>query len=328
VNEKTGGKLQRVKDHLIFSPTEVLREGQDAYKVFTPYSRVWLSQLTSASAAPYPIEDTGRHADAGALRDKALASGIAVLQPETGAAAMLESIGYREVSLPEWPVENARVRLTKFMQNHVQAYPTQRDLPAVHGTSRLSPYLRFGLVSVRECLAAAQAAHNADKWIAELIWREFYATILYHYPHTPTQEFNPAFNGTIDWSHDPKKLKKWKQGKTGYPIIDAAMRELLSIGWMHNRTRMIVASFLTKDLNLNWQMGAEYFESTLIDYDACSNWGNWNYVAGVGSDPREDRYFNTLTQAKRYDPNGDYVKHWLPELADLPADKVHEGELL
>lgn len=325
VQEATEGRLTLVKDHLIFSPTEILREGKSPYKVFTPYSRAWLAALSPTSSAPHPIHEQGRYANADTLRQQAQEAGFRVLAPEQGAEALLAAIGYKEVALNEWPVDDARARLSRFVKEHVHAYPTQRDVPSVQGTSRLSPYLRFGLVSVRECLAAAQSAGNSEKWIAELIWREFYAAILYHFPHTPTQEFNPSFNGTISWSQDEKKLEQWKQGRTGYPIVDAAMRELLSIGWMHNRTRMITASFLTKDLHIDWRLGEAHFAQHLMDYELASNVGGWQWAASTGTDAQPwFRIFNPVLQSQRFDPRGEYIRAYVPEIAHLSDKDIHE----
>jgi deoxyribodipyrimidine photo-lyase len=163
--------------------------------------------------------------------------------------------------------------------------------------------------------------------IDEYLWREFYMMILWHFPHIVENSFKTQYD-RLEWLNNEMEFEAWCKGKTGYPIVDAGMRELKTNGWMHNRGRMIVASFLVKDLGVDWRFGAECFESQLIDYDVGSNWGNWNYIAGVGSDPREDRYFNILSQAKRYDPQGDYVKLWLPELKDVPSDKVHQPDQL
>ena len=319
------GRLTLVKDHLIFSPREILREGTSAYKVFTPYSRVWLSKLLPTSAAPYPIEDKQRYADVSAVRSTLSAAGLTVLDPQRGADDMLSRIGYEAVPPGEWGVSDAAGRLADFITHKSAVYPTARDIPSIPGTSRISPYLRFGLVSVRECLAGALAQGHAEKWISELIWREFYAAILYHFPHTPTQEFNPAFYRTINWSHDETLLTAWKEGKTGYPIIDAAMRELLELGWMHNRTRMIVASFLTKDLHIDWRLGEAHFAQHLMDYELASNVGGWQWAASTGTDAQPwFRIFNPTLQSKRFDPKGDYIRRYVPELAYLNDADIHE----
>jgi deoxyribodipyrimidine photo-lyase len=166
-----------------------------------------------------------------------------------------------------------------------------------------------------------------EKFLNELIWREFYQSILWHFPEVVSRSFKPKYDNII-WRNNEEAFKSWCLGQTGYPIVDAGMRELNATGWMSNRGRQNVASFLVKDLKVNWQMGAEYFESLLIDYDPCSNWGNWNYVAGIGSDLREDRYFNILTQARNYDPRGEYVRLWCPELQNVPLEKIHRPDLL
>ena len=202
-------------------------------------------------------------------------------------------------------------------------------------SSKLSPWLAQGCLSPKliyhelKKYEAQRGANESTYWLFfELLWRDFFRFMGKKHGNKIFQIGGTRGQADPRWTENPQVLQKWIEGATGVPFIDANMLELKYTGFMSNRGRQNVASFLVKDLNINWQMGAEYFESTLIDYDACSNWGNWNYIAGVGSDPREDRYFNTLTQAKRYDPHGDYVKHWLPELADIPADKVHESELM
>ncbi len=195
----------------------------------------------------------------------------------------------------------------------------------IHGTSRLSPYLRFGLVSVRECMRQALSSANAEGWINELIWREFYHMILYHFPHTPMLEFQPQYQGTIAWSQDRTLLQAFTQGRTGYPVVDAAMRELLTTGWMHNRARMIVASFMTKDLLLDWRLGEEHFAQHLMDYECASNVGGWQWAASTGTDAQPYfRIFNPVLQSKKFDPEGTYIRTYVPELAMLPDKDLHE----
>lgn len=320
VQQALGNKFQRICDHLIFSPREILREGKSMYKVFTPYSRAWLAQLTPLSSAPYDIKDQGRYADCDALRKKATAAGLNLVPLDL----MLASIGYKEVPLPEWSVRDVATRIENFIATKVARYPQTRDIPGVEGTSRLSPYLRFGLVSVRELLRAAQQHGHADKWISELIWREFYAAILFHYPESQTQELQPHYRGTLKWNYDEARLAAWKEGRTGYPIIDAAMRELLTTGWMHNRARMIVASFLTKDLLLDWRLGEAHFAQYLMDYELASNVGGWQWAASTGTDAQPwFRIFNPTLQSKKFDPCGDYIRTYVSEIAHLSDTEIH-----
>lgn len=212
---------------------------------------------------------------------------------------------------------------------------TRNELIGGDYSSKFSPWLANGCLSPKQIyhelkkFEAAKGGNESTYWLFfELLWRDFFRFMGKKYANKIFQKEGPRGKSQPRLKNDFRLLQKWIDGQTGVPFIDANMLELKYTGFMSNRGRQNVASFLVKDLQVNWQMGAEYFESMLLDYDPCSNWGNWNYVAGVGSDPREDRYFNILTQARRYDPNGDYVKLWLPELADLPAEKVHQPELM
>ncbi len=313
-----------VKDHVVFSPTEILREGASPYKVFTPYSKIWFSKLDPSVYAPYEVDITGRMADIVEVRKRCVAAGLAVLAPEQGAAAMLAAIGYKHVQLPLWPVAGAGERMAAFADKKIRNYPTGRDLVGEEGTSRISPYLRFGLVSVRECLRLALEAGQGEKWVSELAWRDFYAMILYHWPESAAQEWNPRYRG-LEWSHDADLFAAWKAGKTGYPMVDAAMRQLLQEGWMHNRARMVVASFMTKDLHLDWRLGEEHFAQELMDYDMASNVGGWQWAASTGTDAQPwFRIFNPLLQSRKFDPQGKYIRRYVPELAALSDDHVHE----
>jgi deoxyribodipyrimidine photo-lyase len=165
---------------------------------------------------------------------------------------------------------------------------------------------------------------GADKWLAELIWREFYAAILYHYPESAHTEWNEKFRGTLAWADRPEHFEAWRTGRTGYPIVDAAMRQLLSDGWMHNRARMIVASFLTKDLRIDWRLGEAHFAQYLMDYDMASNVGGWQWAASTGTDAQPwFRIFNPVLQSEKFDPRGTYIRRYVPELANAPDDQIH-----
>lgn len=312
-----------VKDQVIFDPREVLKDDGTPYKVFTPYSKAWAARLTPASGAPYEIRDKGRYADHDAICDKAKAAGLRVLDPADGAKGMLEDIGYQSVYLPLWPVPQASERVGAFIAAKVKQYKDKRNMVAEEGTSRLSPYLRFGLVSVRECLQAARSIAGSETWISELIWREFYAMILYHFPESVSKEWNPAYR-TLHWRGDTKLLQAWKDGMTGFPLVDAAMRELKTTGWMHNRARMVVASFLTKDLLIDWRLGEEHFAQLLMDYEQASNVGGWQWAASTGTDAQPwFRIFNPILQSEKFDPEGKYIRRYVPELKDVPLEEIH-----
>jgi deoxyribodipyrimidine photo-lyase len=309
--------------------------------VYTPYSKAWISAATPASFAPYDMRDEGRYGDVAQLREKAKAQGLKVLEPAAGARSMLAEMGYREVYLPLWPVAEVRERLSAFIDAKVDKYKDKRDFPADEGTSRLSPYLRFGMISVRECARRAYEAarkdgaptlktdanyskNGANKWLSELIWREFYAMILYHFPESARTEWNPAYRDKLAWSHDANALAAWKDGLTGYPVVDAAMRELKTTGWMHNRMRMIVASFLTKDLQIDWRLGEEHFAQLLMDYDMASNVGGWQWAASTGTDAQPYfRIFNPELQSRKFDAKGAYIRRYVAELKSLSDDEIH-----
>ncbi len=311
--------LRLVKDQVIFAPTEILRDGVAAYKVFTPYGKAWRAQLSPAQVTPSSVEGI-KFAD---VRARAKAAGFAVLTLDSP-EQLLAQVGYRYKHDDLWTVDDAQTRLMDFAETKARNYKNTRDIMAIEGTSRLSPYLRFGLVSVRECVKAALDA-GADTWLNELIWREFYAMNLFHVPESAVMEWNPKYRGVLEWSHDPAHLKAWQEGRTGYPLVDAAMRQLLEEGWMHNRARMVVASFLTKHLRIDWRLGEAHFAQELMDYDLASNVGGWQWAASTGTDAQPYfRVFNPTLQSERFDAMGDYIRRFVPELAGVDAKRIHE----
>jgi len=204
---------------------------------------------------------------------------------------------------------------------------------SISGTSALSPYLRFGMLSAKQAILAAKnksvinkpnkSNHGSEIWINELIWREFYQSILYHFPKVLTTAFNPKFRDIV-WRKSVQDLSAWKTGMTGYPIVDAGMRQLAATGWMHNRSRMITASFLVKHLLINWQEGERWFMEMLVDGDPAANNGGWQWVAGTGTDAAPYfRIFNPILQGKKFDPQGNYVRQWVPELQNVPQKFIH-----
>jgi deoxyribodipyrimidine photo-lyase len=240
--------------------------------------------------------------------------------------------------LPFLPGEaEAQRRLEAFIgggTRGVDGYSRRRNRPDVNGTSGLSPYIRFGMLSLRQAVVAAgqaiqqaqddAARKGAETWLNELIWREFYLAILYHFPHVRQRNFRPQYDA-IPWDNDERAFEAWRQGRTGYPIVDAAMRQLVESGWMHNRTRMIVASFLVKDLLIDWRWGERFFMQHLVDGDPAPNNGGWQWTAGTGTDAAPYfRIFNPILQSKKFDPEGRYIRRWLPELAAVPDNYIHE----
>jgi deoxyribodipyrimidine photo-lyase len=236
------------------------------------------------------------------------------------------------MTLPTASERAARRRLDDFVAEGLAEYAEKRDRMDLDGTSRLSPYLRFGLLSPRQCVDAAQEALREDrrladgarKWCDELVWREFYASILAAFPRVLAGNFRRDL-GRLRWSRSESAFAAWQEGRTGYPVVDAGMRQLRATGWMHNRARMIVAGFLTKDLWIDWRWGERHFEHWLVDADPASNNGGWQWSASTGTDAQPYfRIFNPLSQAKRFDPDGDYVRRWVPELREIEGPDVHE----
>ena len=313
-----GRALHTFKDVSVHEGDEVRTGEGGPFRVFTPYSRAW-AKLDKPSVGP---------------RLKKLST------PDRIASAALPTPahwGLSEFSGGVEPGEKAaRERLKKFLSGPVYRYGATRDFMAVDGTSRLSQDLRFGLLSPREVYHKAKiAAESGDaagrdsvwKFISEVVWREFYFQILWHFPEVLEHEFNAKYRG-MEWDDDEEKYAAWCEGRTGFPIVDAAMRQLNATGYMHNRARMIAAMFLTKDLHLDWRMGEKYFMQRLLDGEIASNNGGWQWSAGTGADAAP--YFriqNPWSQTKRYDAEGAYIKHWVPELAHVPAAKFLEAPI-
>ncbi|MBN66007.1 MAG: deoxyribodipyrimidine photolyase [Rickettsiales bacterium] len=318
-------RFVQVIDHVIHHPDTVLKDDGDPYKVFTPYSRSWLSKVNQYSYAEKTVSnDAGRYADFGTAKQMLSKAGVTLLDTDGSAEKMLAPVGYKAVELGEWQVDDSRKRLHRFVESQVAEYKEARDFMAQPGTSKLSPYLRFGLVSVRECARLCSEHSKTDAWLNELIWREFYHAILYHYPDVVEQDFNEKYRGKLDWSQSSKDWDAFCEGKTGFPIVDAAIRELLHTGWMHNRARMIVASFLTKDLHIDWRKGEEFFAQHLMDYELSSNNGGWQWAASTGTDAQPYfRIFNPLSQSKKFDAEGAYIRQYVPALAKVDKKQVH-----
>lgn len=327
VKQALGGSVHfsLVKDHIMHAAHEVLKDDGTPYKVFTPYSKAW--RTLSQNSGCFEERSTAKVQYA-PLTDINHLEGFGCIDMTLPEEAILAKIGY-ELADSEWKPEKAQERFAWFVKNRLESYKDKRDMLDEDGTSRLSPYLRFGLLSARECARAAldleaRGSKGAYTWINELIWRDFYSMILAHFPHTPEHEFQQQYVG-LPWRHDKQDFKRFCEGMTGFPIVDAAMRELLTTGIMHNRARMIVASFMTKDLQLDWRMGEEHFAQYLMDYDLASNVGGWQWAASTGTDAQPYfRIFNPVLQSKKFDPDGHYIRKFVPELADLPAHAIHE----
>lgn len=280
------------KDQVIFEKNEVVKDDGKPYTVFTPYSKKWLSVL-----AENPVRDD----------DDKLQRNHFFQQPSI-AIPGLRSIGFQPVDQP-FPSQDLSNAL-------LQHYSERRDFPAIAGTSKLGVHLRFGTISIRKILQ--QALPLSNSFVNELIWRDFYQMICWHFPQIGQgRAFRPAYD-LIRWRSNEDEFEKWKSGQTGYPIVDAGMRELNATGFMHNRVRMIVASFLSKHLLIDWRWGEAYFAEKLLDYDFASNNGGWQWAAGSGCDAAPYfRVFNPTLQAKKFDADGKYIRRWVPELDDF-----------
>lgn len=275
------------KDHVIFENDEVLKSDGTPYTVFTPYSRQWKSKLTKFYHSGYPTEKYVS----------------AFSRVKSFPFPSLKDIGFEktDASFPE--------RVVK--KSIISKYDETRNFPAIRGTTRLGIHLRFGTVSIRQLVQLALRTN--ETWLNELIWREFFSMILNHFPHVVTQSFKPAYDRIV-WRNNEKEFQAWCEGKTGYPLVDAGMRELNATGFMHNRVRMVTASFLTKHLLTDWRWGEAYFAEKLLDYDLASNNGGWQWAAGCGCDAAPYfRVFNPTLQLEKFDRNLNYIRQWLPE---------------
>jgi len=282
-----GVSFHGLNDHLLFEKGEVLKPDQTPYTVFTPYARKCREKLTGNHFKTYPSEKLMEHF-----------AGIPV-----SPLPSLEEVGFQHSGI-EFPVSTGKETI-------IANYDQTRDYPGLMGTSRLGVHLRFGTVSLRQ-LASQGFTANAI-WFNELIWREFYAMILRHFPHVTTNAFKPQYD-YIAWRDAPEDFERWKDGKTGYPMVDAGMRELAQIGYMHNRVRMVTASFLTKHLLIDWRWGEAWFAEKLLDFELSSNNGGWQWSAGTGCDAAPYfRIFNPTEQQKKFDPEHIYIKKWISE---------------
>ena len=313
--EHAGAAFRLFPDALLVEPDAIATERGDPYTVYSPFAKKWLAAEKRAPEPP----------------------------PERLAGMPLRSVpldrvrAFRDLAQnPEAPHGGeaaARELFAHFLAGPAARYAADRNFPARGGTSRLSPHLHFGTISPRTVRAAAADAWRAgnpavrasiDAFVRELAWREFFHHVLLHFPRVATESFRPDFD-RLGWSDAPEALAAWKAGRTGYPFVDAGMRELAATGWMHNRARMVVASFLTKDLHVHWREGEKWFERSLADADLANNNGGWQWAAGSGTDAAPYfRIFHPVAQGKRFDPEGAYVRRFVPELRRVPLAKIHE----
>ena len=304
------------KANLLFEPWEVATQAGQPFKVFTSFWRA--CRALRLPTAPLPAPKVLPAPRAWPQSDKLADWRLLPTAPDW-AGGMRASWTPGEAA--------ATRRLTDFLDDALQRYRQARDLPAARGTSRLSPHLAFGEISPRQIWRAATGlGHSAavEKFLAEIGWREFAYNLLFHFGDLAQRNFRPEFD-VFPWQEATDALEAWRRGRTGYPIVDAGMRELWTTGWMHNRVRMITASFLTKDLLIDWRTGERWFWDTLVDADPANNATGWQWVAGSGADAAPYfRIFNPVLQGEKFDPSGDYVRRWIPELASLPAETIHQ----
>ena len=319
-----GIQWHSVKDQVVFERREILTQTGKPYGVFTPYLRAWLARLLARADTDVVERSTAKRARQLAAVDPGLAGGVPSL-----ARMGFETSNLRQIGIA--PGSSGAQALLRDFTGRMGAYEERRNFPAVKGPSYLGVHLRFGTVSIRELVRAALPAQRsgdagAQVWLAELIWREFYVQILANFPHVATRAFKPEYD-TIQWDTDDaaqQRFAAWCAGRTGYPLVDAAMLQLNQSGYMHNRLRMVAGSFLVKHLGLDWRWGERYFAQQLNDFDLASNNGGWQWVASSGCDAQPYfRIFNPLSQSEKFDGQGTFIRRYLPALAQLDAKSIH-----
>lgn len=310
--EAAGVDFRTRKDQVIFEKDEILTRTETPFSVFTPYKNAWLAKLEPFFYRPFPVEKYSAH----------LAAAPSRILPS------LAELGFERTNLAALAIptgaSGARRQVADFARR-ISNYAERRDYPALKGPSYLSMHLRFGTVSIRElvALAVSRTSEGASVWLSELAWRDFYFMILAHHPHVAVRAFRPEYDA-IAWDDRDDLFSAWCEARTGYPLVDAAMRQLNQTGYMHNRLRMVTASFLTKDLGIDYRRGERYFAVRLNDFDLAANNGGWQWAASTGCDAQPYfRIFNPVTQSERFDPGGRFIRRYLPELARVPDKFVH-----
>jgi deoxyribodipyrimidine photo-lyase len=318
--ELQGVAFHTFKDHVVFERQEVLTQAGKPYTVFTPYKNAWLKKVDDFYLKPYPVK---RHGAA-----------LAAVPAGTHLIPTLAELGFEKTNLSALKIPTGSEggdRLFGEFKGRMANYKSARDIPAVKGPSYLGVHLRFGTVSIRRMAAAALAPKHRDSegaatWLSELIWRDFYAQILSNFPHAVHSAFKPEY-GAIQWESGERAdalFRAWCEGRTGYPLVDAAMAQLNQTGYMHNRLRMVTASFLVKDLGIDWRWGERYFAEKLNDFDLSSNNGGWQWAASTGCDAQPYfRIFNPVSQSEKFDADGAFIHRYLPALAKLPTPAIH-----
>jgi deoxyribodipyrimidine photo-lyase len=316
--EKQGRRFHRAKDQAIFERDEILTQAGRPFTVFTPYKNAWLKLVDDFYVEAYAV---GNHV------------GALARAPRESPLPPLATLGFEPTGLDRLGIEpgmgGARKLLADF-ERRIDDYDRARDFPAVKGVSYLSVHNRFGTVSIRELarLARSRAGNGAATWLSELIWRDFYFQVIWHHPRAARESFKAEY-ANLDWPNDGKLFAAWCEARTGYPLVDAAMRQINMTGFMHNRLRMVVASFLTKDLLVDWRWGERYFARHLIDFDLAANNGGWQWAASTGCDAQPYfRIFNPVSQSEKFDPQGKFIRRYLPELARVDDRFIHAPWLM
>jgi len=313
--------LHTVKDHVVFERDEVLTQSGNPYSVFTPYKNAWLKKITPFYLSAWPVER---------YLERLAALPPSLRQP----TPTLADLGFEPSGLAQLRLglgaSGGRAMLDEFLER-IDHYGQGRDFPAIKAPSYLGVHLRFGTVSIRRCAREAwqrtqAGSRGAEVWLSELIWRDFYHQILHHHPRVVGHAFKPEYDA-IKWEHGKQadaRFAAWCEGRTGYPLVDAGMLQLRKTGYMHNRLRMVTACFLVKDLGLDWRRGEAWFAQHLNDFDLAANNGGWQWAASTGCDAQPYfRIFNPVSQSEKFDPDGKFIKRYLPQLAALPAPAIH-----
>ena len=316
-----GVALHTSKDHVVFERSEVLTASGTPYGVFTPYKNAWLKRVCAEHLAPWSVEEHAAH--------------LATIPAEhAGVVPTLDDIGFQATNLSALKVGRGAADARKLFDDfltRIEAYDDTRNFPAIKGPSYLSVHLRFGTVSIRRLAREARqrasgGSRGAEVWLSELIWRDFYHQVLHHHPHVVGASFKPAYD-RIAWERGKTAdalFAAWCEGRTGYPLVDAAMAQINRTGYMHNRLRMVVASFLVKDLGIDWRWGERYFAEKLNDFDLAANNGGWQWASSSGCDAQPYfRIFNPTSQSEKFDPAGRFIRRYLPQLAALPDQALH-----
>lgn len=321
---ENGARLALTRDTVVFEGDEILNGNGAPYSVFTPYRKAWLHRLES--------DRWQSHNEEADLRGRFLVIDAKIA--EHLRTPPLERLGFERTGLNSIGVRAGQAEASRLFEafgDRIGQYQETRDYPAVKGPSYLSAHLRFGTISIRRLVRFAvqtsttqpALAAGAQTWLSELVWRDFYFQVLHHHPHVVERNFRREFD-RVRWNDDESALTAWQEGRTGYPIVDAAMNQLNRTGYMHNRLRMIVASFLTKDLGIDWRRGEAYFARKLLDFDLAANNGGWQWAASTGCDSQPwFRIFNPVTQSKRFDPRGRFIRRYLPALERLDDREIH-----